>query len=78
MIMAEVPVVIGLVQVAKGVGLSGRFAPLLSIALGIGGLLVVGLAWQVAVAQGIIVGLVSSGLFSGGRALLTSPDNTEG
>lgn len=71
-IMVVVPVVIGLVQIVKNIGLPSRFAPLTSIALGIGALMLDGVVWQAAVVQGIIVGLVASGLFSGSKALLSN------
>ena len=72
--MMAVPVVLGLVQVFKRAGLSHRFAPLASILLGIGVLFLVGLSYQVAIVQGIIVGLSASGLWSGTKTLLNSKD----
>lgn len=71
-VMMAVPVVLGLVQVLKGAGLPHRFAPLASLALGVGALLLGGLAWQPAIVQGVIVGLVASGMWSGSKALLSS------
>lgn len=64
-----VPVVIGLVEVAKGLGLPPRIAPLASIALGAGLAALSGLTWQAALTQGILIGLAASGLWSGVRAL---------
>jgi hypothetical protein len=67
--IGAIPVVVGLVAVVKSVGLPSRFAPVASIAVGIGLLSLTGLAWQAFVVQGIIVGLAASGLWSGGKAL---------
>ena len=65
-----VPVVIGLVEVAKSAGLPPRLAPLASIALGIGLSALAGLMWQQALIQGTLVGLASCGLWSGARATM--------
>lgn len=71
LIIAIVPVALGLVSVVKSVGLPSRFAPLASIAIGIGlTALLPDLSWQATVAQGIIAGLAASGLWSGGKALV--------
>lgn len=68
-----VPIVIGVVQVIKTVGLPNRFAPLASLVLGIAGaVFLVGGALQVAILQGIIVGLTASGLYSGTKATFSS------
>ena len=73
-----IPVILGLVQAAKIAGLNTRFAPLLSIALGVVGAFVV--QWSladagVAIIQGIIGGLSAAGLWSGTRAVLASGVN---
>lgn len=70
-IMASVPVIIGLVQlVKKATGLVERLAPVVSLIFGILIALIVGGTWQVIVMQGIIAGLMASGLYSGGKALI--------
>jgi len=61
--LGAVPVVVALVQIAKGLGLTTRYAPLLSLVLGVGILLALGEPWL----AGIIVGLSASGLYSGGK-----------
>lgn len=75
--VALVPVILGLVQVAREAGLPSRFAPLLSLAIGLGG----GFAaeaptapynWQQAAVVGVALGLSASGLYSG-VAKLASP-----
>ncbi len=68
LVVAAVPVCLGLVQVIKGVGLPSRFAPLASIVIGAGLVALTGVAWQAVVAQGILVGLAASGLWSGSKA----------
>lgn len=67
--LALVPAVVGLVEIAKQAGLPSRFAPLASIALGVGLSALLGSSWQASIAQGIVVGLAASGLWSGGQAL---------
>ena len=68
LVVAAVPVCLGLVAVVKSAGLPSRFAPLASLAVGIGLVALTGVAWQAFVAQGIIVGLAASGLWSGSKA----------
>ncbi len=64
------PLVLGLVQVAKMSGLNSRYAPALSLVLGIlGSALIVGIDAQ-AIVQGAIVGLMASGMWSGAKATL--------
>lgn len=71
-VIVAAPIVLGLVQVLKVSGLPSRFAPVASIAIGVSILLLGGLTLQVAIVQGIIAGLVASGLFSGGKSLLST------
>ena len=68
LIVAIVPVILGLVQVAKQVGLPSKFAPLVSIALGVGLVALTGASWQADIVQGIIAGLAASGLWSSSKA----------
>ena len=68
LIVAIVPVVLGLVQVAKGMGIPSRYAPVASIVLGVALMLITGAVWQAAVVQGIIAGLAASGLWSGSKS----------
>lgn len=68
LIVAIVPVILGLVQVAKQVGLPSKFAPLVSIALGVGLVALTGASWQADIVQGIIAGLAASGLWSGSKS----------
>lgn len=68
-VLAAVPVVLGIVQAVKAAGLPSRFAPLASLALGIGLSFLVGAFWREAILQGVIVGLSASGLWSGAKAV---------
>lgn len=63
--VALIPVTTGIIEVIKRLGLDSKFAPLLSILVGIALMFLTIVAWQVAVAQGIIIGLAASGLYSG-------------
>lgn len=63
-----VPVIVALVEVGKRLGISSRLAPLLALALGIGGFYI----GQVdTVMNGILFGLTASGLYSGVRATVS-------
>lgn len=68
--IGSVPIVIGVTSAIKQIGLPSQYAPLVSILFGISVLFLTGAIWQVVIAQGIIVGLVSSGLYSGSKALI--------
>lgn len=69
-IVAIVPVVVGLVSIAKGVGIPSKYAPVASLAIGIALVALTGVAWQAFVVQGIIAGLAASGLYSGTKAVV--------
>lgn len=66
-----VPVVIGLVQVAKTIGLPIRFSGLAAIVLGIGGAFLLGGTLTETILSGIIVGLSAAGLYSATRSTLS-------
>jgi hypothetical protein len=75
--VAGVPLIVGLVEVAKGVGLGARWAPAVALGLGLalslgyhaalGG--VGGAEWAQAAVSGLALGLAASGLYSGARAV---------
>lgn len=65
MVALIVPIVLGLVEVAKRLNLPSKYAPLASILIGIGLVALTGVIWQAVIVQGIIVGLAASGLWSG-------------
>ena len=78
--VAGLPLVMGLVEVAKRLGLSSRWAPALAVALGTGLCLgyraALGLptgdAWAQAALNGLTLGLAAAGLYSGTRALVAN------
>jgi len=63
-----VPVVLGLVQTAKVVGVNSRYAPLISLVLGVAGTFLLG---HLDILQGIVIGLTASGLFSGTKTTIS-------
>ena len=66
---AMVSVVMGLTEATKRMGLPAKYAPLVSIALGVGlSLAVGGLSLEKGL-MGVLWGLSASGLWSGGKAL---------
>ncbi|MGI6357172.1 MAG: hypothetical protein ACOX2K_00500 [Bacillota bacterium] len=69
--VALVPLIIGLVEVAKRVGLSTKLSPLLSLLLGLGaGFLLYGSNLSQAIITGAMIGLSASGLYSGAKAVV--------
>ena len=70
LMLGLVPLVIGLVQLIKGY-VSDRFAPILSLILGIGGaFLVPAETVPMTIIGGIVIALMSSGLYSSTRKIL--------
>jgi hypothetical protein len=78
--LSAVPLILGLVQLGKEVGLPGRFAPLLSLALGIAA----GMAmqstlphpvWVQGLVIGIAIGLSASGLYSHAVSFSDAPQD---
>lgn len=67
-----IPVIVALVEVAKRTGLTSRFAPILSVGLG---LVLLGV-WggetvSLNLLEGLIAGLSASGAYSGVKATMT-------
>lgn len=67
--LALVPIVMGLVEVAK-IYINSRYAPVLSLLLGIGGAFLIadGITVPVTLLSGIVVGLTASGIYAGTKA----------
>jgi hypothetical protein len=65
-----VPVVLGVVQALKELGLNSRYAPILSVLLGVGAIGLLTSYTGASALQGIVIGLTSSGLFSGVKRTL--------
>lgn len=70
LVVLVIPVIIGLVEVLKKLGMVEKFAPLMSLLFGIGLIALTGAEWRLALVQGIIAGLAASGLFSGTKKVL--------
>ena len=69
--IVSVPVILALVEMLKKSGLSSRFAPIVSLALGIVfGFVWVEGDWMLKLGAGIILGLSASGLYSGTKAVV--------
>jgi hypothetical protein len=69
--VALIPLIIGLVEVAKQVGLPSKLAPALAVLLGLG----VGFVMQTSgpaesSLKGLMIGLSASGLYSAGKTML--------
>lgn len=71
-----VPLVIGLVSVFKGAGITGvehRFAPVISLALGVAGaFLLPSETWQHTVLAGLTIGCIAAGVYSGVKTTVSS------
>lgn len=67
-VLALIPVIVGLVQIVKGIGLNARYLPLVAVVLGIAGVFALDGMTSVNAVGGIVVGLSSVGLFSGTRS----------
>jgi len=64
-----IAIVMGLTEVIKRLGLPTRFAPLVSIGLGIVVMILIpNIEWKEGIVKGIFLGLVTSGLWSGFKA----------
>ncbi len=73
LITMAIPIINGLVEVAKRTGLANRYAPLLAVGLGL--LAGIGLrnpneSIAIAIMEGLIIGLSAVGLYSGTRNVL--------
>lgn len=69
-LIALSPIIIGLVQVIKGLGMDSKFAPAVSVLLGLGFSFLVGGPVLTVVVGGLVCGLTASGLYSGSKATL--------
>jgi hypothetical protein len=76
--LAAIPLCLGIVAAIRQLGLPSRFAPIVSIVIGIGLIALTGQTWQADISQGIIVGLSASGLWSGSKALFSTTDQPVG
>lgn len=65
-----IPIIIGIVQAIKKVGLDTRYAPILSVVLGIAGAYFFIGTDSSSIILGIVAGLTSCGLWSGTKATI--------
>jgi hypothetical protein len=73
--MVLVPIVLGVVEGLKQTGISSKWAPLLSLVLGVLGVYLVE-AFTLSgplIIEGLVVGLSASGLYSGVKKTFTNP-----
>lgn len=65
-----IAIIVGLIEVAKKLGLNSKFAPLLSVILGVGLSLMAGITSTVPnmILTGVIIGLSAIGLYSGTKS----------
>lgn len=78
LILALTPIITGIVQSFKLVGLPSRFSPIASIAVGMGivyGFAEPGLAIRSLLLSGVVAGLTASGLYAGSKAM--APEKQE-
>lgn len=65
-----VPIIVGLIEVFKRIGLSTRFAPLMSLVLGVALFTgAQGFSFE-SVVIGLVAGLTSCGLYSTGKSIV--------
>lgn len=69
-VIATVPIVVGIVQVAKAIGLPNNWAPIVSLVAGTALVALTGVAFPAAIVQGIIAGLIAAGMWSGVKATM--------
>jgi len=69
LIVAIIPITVGLVQIAKIVGCPRKWKPVVSIIFATGLIALTGVEWQQMIAQGIIAGLSASGLYTSSKAI---------
>jgi type IV secretory pathway VirB3-like protein len=74
LVVAIVPVILGLTEIAKRMGLPHKYAPAVSLVMGIVFVAITGQVWQACLVQGLIAGLAASGLWSGAKATVKPED----
>ena len=65
-----IPVILGIVEIAKQFGLPSKYATLVSLLLGVGITILMVDFTKDSVLMGIVFGLSSSGLYSGSKKIL--------
>lgn len=76
--VALVPLIVGVIEVFKRVGLPAKFSPLVAMFLGITlGILYLDVAMKEGVIIGLALGLSASGLYSGTKNMIEKEENNE-
>lgn len=75
--IASIPVVLGLIEVLKTLGLPSKYAPLASVILGIAIAFLSGGVTTVTTLAGITYGLSASGLYSGAKTIIPTKPSEE-
>ena len=65
-----IAVIVGVVEAIKKLGMSSKFAPALSLALGVVAIAALDGFTAINVFAGLIAGLSAAGLYSGGKTIL--------
>lgn len=71
LVVAVVPLIVALVHIAKTLGLPSKFAPVMSLAFGVGILALLRQDLATTIISGLIAGLTASGLWSGVKSVAT-------
>lgn len=70
LVIAGIPIIVGLSAMARGLALPERFSPLADIIFGILVVILVGgTTWKGDILQGIIIGLSAAGLYNGSKVV---------
>ena len=62
-----IPIILGITELIKKIGLPSQYAPLFSLGLGIGLTYILGTTGPQMIINGLILGLSASGLYSTGK-----------
>jgi hypothetical protein len=72
-----IPIILGVVEVVKRAGLPARFAPLVSLILGLFfGIFYID-SWKEGVIFGLVAGLSATGLYSGSKNMMSSKNKAK-
>lgn len=75
-------VIVGMVEIVKRVGMPSKFAGLLAVCLGVFAAISLSasqgsILWYESVRDGIIIGLTAAGVYSGSKAIIFNPPNSD-
>lgn len=75
-VVSAIPLVLGLVEVAKIVGLPSKFAPLVALTVGVTYALSLNGVSALTIVEGITYGLSASGLYTGTKTVVSAIQET--